>query len=162
LEKSGERLQQIDSINTTNKVLAFPNPANPIAYLKKDSLASIVLRNDRFEIDEETLKEKDWSSGLALQGQYLSQILHPETADTKWLSLIRQSFKTKLLSPYTAYMVVENEAQKAMLLRKQQEALSGKKNLDLDEEVERMSEPNIWLLLGLLLFFLGYQRRRVA
>ena len=162
LEKSGERLQQIDSINTTNKVLAFPNPANPIAYLKKDSLASIVLRNDRFEIDEETLKEKDWSSGLALQGQYLSQILHPETADTKWLSLIRQSFKTKLLSPYTAYMVVENEAQKAMLLRKQQEALSGKKNLDLDEEVERMSEPNIWLLLGLLLLFLGYQRRRVA
>jgi hypothetical protein len=56
--------------------------------------------------------------------------------------------------------VVENEAQKAMLKKKQEEALSGDKSLDLGEETQRMSEPSLILLTILLLLAVGYWEKR--
>lgn len=152
LENSKRLIAVVDTVASVPQVRAFPTLEAPFAYLENDTLPSIALKNNILETAEQTLKEKNWESGLQLQGEYYSQILHPETADKKWLSLIKYSFLTKFLSPYTAYMVVENEAQKAMLLKKQQQVLAGNRNLDLEEE-RRMSEPNIWLLLFIFLLF---------
>jgi 3-phosphoglycerate kinase len=96
-----------------------------------------------------------------MQGEWLAQTLHPETADEAWLALVKHSFESKILTPVTAYMVVENEAQKAILAKKQAQVLSGNKSLDLGEDTQRMSEPSIWLLALLLLLYLAYKKRCV-
>jgi hypothetical protein len=63
---------------------------------------------------------------------------------------------SKIMTPVTSYLVVENEVQKAMLKRKQAQVLAGNKALDLDDDTQRMSEPSFWLsvvLFGLLYYF---------
>jgi hypothetical protein len=151
------------------KVLAFPNTTNTIAYLAIDDKSSIVLKstdikniglkNTTGNSDDSLFAEKSWSAGLAMQGEWLSQIIHPETAGNAWLALLKHSFQSKILTPVTAYMVVENEAQKAILAKKQAQVLSGNKYLDLDEDVQPMSEPSVWLLAFLLLLCFGVFKR---
>jgi hypothetical protein len=66
------------------------------------------------------------------------------------------------MTPYTSYLVVENQAQKNALLRKQKQVLSSKKSFDLDDDSSEMSEPGfviLSLLVGVLLF-LKYKRNR--
>jgi hypothetical protein len=56
-------------------------------------------------------------------------------------------------------MVVETEAQKAMLLKKQAQVLASNKNLDLEEYPQRMSEPDLFVLLFLMGLFFVFKRR---
>ena len=140
------------------KVKVWPSMVKPLAYLPNDSLPSIVLntKSKVLKSDLATIKEKNWESGLLMQGQWMLQVLYPQTANEQWLSLIQNSFKSKILTPLTAYIVVENEAQKEMLKKKQEEALSGNRSLDLNDDTQRMSEPSLFvmlLLLGLLYLF---------
>ncbi len=133
------------------------------AYLPLDNKPSIALQNSKFEIIPEDIKTKDWNSGLYLQGKWISHALHPEISETEWLSLVKYSFISKFLTPVTSYMVVENEAQKEALRRKQEQVLSSNKSLDTGEDVQRMSEPNFYLLLGLfgiIVWFRSYLMRR--
>lgn len=64
-----------------------------------------------------------------------------------------------LLIPITAYLVVENETQKAMLKKKQEQALNSNKSLDLEEEPQAKSEPE-WFIIGVFLLGLRYYKRR--
>jgi hypothetical protein len=76
--------------------------------------------------------------------------------------LVAASQKAHVLSPATAFIVVENEAQRQVLLKKQADMLSGKAALSAGEaeddaermsdvnDAERMSEPGTWMVLGLL------------
>jgi hypothetical protein len=134
--------------------------ANKKYYLPNNNQPSIVLKNDLFEVSEQSMKEKNWQSGLMMQGKWNAQILHPETSDKEWLNLVRQSFLSKIMTPLTSYLVVENEAQKAMLKKKQEQVLASNKSLDLGEEAQRMSEPSLILLAVLLGFVLWYRQKR--
>lgn len=98
-------------------------------------------------------------SALTMDGQWRSQLLHPESAQMAWLDLAKNSFLTKIMTPVTSYLVVENEAQKAVLRKKQAQVLANNKSLDLGEE-QRMSEPGLWLLMVLLGIFLWYRTRQ--
>jgi len=136
-------------------VLEFKLSDNSIAYLPNNNEPSIILKNDIFKVSETEIKEKNWKSSLVMQGQWVSQILHPETSDKEWLNLIKYSFISKVMTPLTSYLVVENEAQKAILKKKQEQVLSGNKALDIDGEAQRMSEPSLILLIicfGLILW----------
>jgi hypothetical protein len=149
-----------DTLNLSRKVLAFPNEQNPIAYLSNNNEASIILKNELFEINDKDILEKNWQSALAMQGKWTSQVLHPETANKEWLNLVKYSFITKVMTPVTSYLVVENEAQKAILKRKQQQVLSSNKSLDLGEDTQRMTEPNLIILLFLLGIALWFKERK--
>ncbi|MEP6362759.1 MAG: hypothetical protein ABJ287_10250, partial [Balneola sp.] len=59
-----------------------------------------------------------------------------------------------------SYLVVENEAQKEMLKKKQEQVLSGNKSLDLGEDTQRMSEPSMILLVILLGLILWFREKR--
>ena len=107
-------------------------------------------------LDYETLPAKSWSSALSLRGHYLRQQYAGQTGYRPWLAEVRASFHAGILMPTTAYLVVENEAQKEALRRKQAETLDADPSLDLEEEeIRSMSEPGlVWGLL-LLLFLAG-------
>jgi hypothetical protein len=64
------------------------------------------------------------------------------------------------MTPVTSYLVVENEAQKAMLKKKQEQALSGNKSFDLGEDTQRMSEPGLMLLAILFGLLIWYREKR--
>jgi len=134
-----------------------------LAYLPNDNQPSIILKKEIFDINDGEMKEKNWQSALTMQGQWTSQILHPEISDRAWLNLVKCSFVSKVMTPLTSYLVVENEAQKAMLKKKQEQALSGNKSLDLGEDAQRMSEPGLILLtilLGVVLWYTETRKRQ--
>lgn len=144
-------------------VLEYKLSDNSIAYLPNNNEPSIILKKDVFEVSDREIKEKNWQSALSMQGQWTSQILHPETSDKEWLNLVKYSFVSKVMTPVTSYLVVENEAQKAMLKKKQEQVLSGNKSLDLGEDTQRMSEPGLILLtilLGLILWLREKRKRQ--
>jgi hypothetical protein len=154
--------QLLDTVNFSfaQTVLEYKLSDNSTAYLPNNNEASIILKKDIFEIAETKIKEKNWQSALTMQGKWTSQILHPETSDKNGLDLVKYSFISKVMMPTTSYIVVENEAQKAILKKKQEQVLSGNKSLDLDEDSQRMSEPS-WIVLAILLgLALWYREKR--
>lgn len=139
-----------------DSVIAYPNISKTIGYLPDTDTSSIIMVNDIFKIQDSELKEKSLNSALLLQGKWISHVLHPENSDKEWLSFVRQSFIAKILTPVTSYIVVENEAQKSFLIKKQEKILSSNKHLDLSDDVDNMTEPNLFLLailLGIILYF---------
>jgi len=96
-------------LNTkTHAVLEYQLSDNSVVYLKNEKQPSIILKKDIFGIPANEIKEKSWNNTLALQGQFLTQILHTESADKKWFNLVKYSFKSKIMTPQTSYIVVEN------------------------------------------------------
>ncbi|MBS1572843.1 MAG: MSEP-CTERM sorting domain-containing protein [Bacteroidetes bacterium] len=136
------------------------NFENKKFYLPKNNQPSIILKNDLFKVNDQSIKEKNWQTALTMQGKWNSQILHPETSDKEWLNLVKYSFLSKVMTPVTSYLVVENEAQKTILKKKQEQVLSSNKSLDLGEDTQRMSEPSLIILTILLGLALWYRQRR--
>ena len=64
------------------------------------------------------------------------------------------------MTPVTSYLVVENEAQKAILTKKQQQVLSSNKSLDLGEDTLQMSEPNLLIVTILLCAIVWFKEKR--
>lgn len=141
-------------------VLEYRTADNTVAYLPNDGKPSIVLMRSIAEIPDSEIKEKNWHSALMMQGGWISQTLHPEISDKEWHNMVKHSFASRVMTPVTSYLVVENEAQKAMLKRKQEQSLAGNKSLDLSEDADRMSEPSLVLLGVLLVFILWYREKR--
>jgi hypothetical protein len=141
-------------------VLEYKLQNNTMAYLPNNNEPSILLKKDIFETNETEIKEKNWQSALTMQGNWMSQTLHPEISDKEWKHLVKYSFISKIMTPVTSYLVVENDAQKAILKKKQEQVLSGNKSLDLDEDTQRMSEPRLWLMTILIGFTVWYRENR--
>ena len=148
--KPQTELSDYFSPNEQRLVLAYPNEKTPIAYLPNNNKASIVLKNGLVDEQINQSAEKNWETALLMQGQIMSDALHPETSNRNWLTIIKNSFSSKIMTPLTSYIVVENEAQKAMILSKQKQVLASNQSLDLGEETLPMSEPSLWWLLFLL------------
>ncbi len=150
--------------NAQSPVLAFL-PAKPVhkgqnAYYATDGQGAVLSSSHTFNYTD--LKANDWSSAVALRQQYLANQQTGQTGYRPWLAEVRGSFQTRVLMPITAYLVVENEAQKEALRRKQSETLDADPALDLEETdpIRRMSEPWWVWLLGALVFCVAVGRRR--
>ena len=159
LENPRQVVSHNADLDFNTSVLAYKATDNRLFYLSKEAESSIILKNTSYKIDEDQLKANDWQSGLNLQAAYRAQILNPENAEKEWLALVRGSFKSKIMSPVTSYLVVENEAQKAILKKKQEQILAGNRALDPDENTQNMSEPSIWILAGILLLLYFRQQK---
>ena len=155
----GDPLRQIDGDIDYHGALEYKLSDSSIVYLPINNEPSIVLKKDIFKTNASEIKEKNWQSALTMQAEWMSQTLHPETSDKEWLNLVKYSFISKVMTPVTSYLVVENEAQKAILKKKQEQVLSGNKSLDLDEDTQRMSEPSLWVMLILLALAFWYRRK---
>jgi hypothetical protein len=141
-------------------VIAWPNLNSPLAYLKDDGNPSIVLKNDVFEFHETEGVDNTWEEGLKLQALWRTLCLHPEKTNDYWLPLVQNSFKSKIMSPVTSYISLENEAQRQALLEKQKKTLNSKKSLDIGEEARQMSEPSLIILVLIILLFIIIKNRK--
>ncbi|MGY3794932.1 MSEP-CTERM sorting domain-containing protein [Aquimarina sp. 433] len=152
----------VDSVPITfdQNVLIYKHKDLSVTYLSEDETPSIILKNGPYNMSKEPISEKKWLDGLAMQGMWLSQTLFPAQEKKDWLQLVRNSFMSKIMTPVTSYIVVENEAQKAILKKKQEQVLSGNKNLDIGDDTARMSEPHLLILLILLGMFIWYRKHR--
>lgn len=143
------------SVMENKGVLMLPNGIN---YLANDDQPSIILTSD--ENEKHLTDDKNvWLSGLNLQGKWLKNLTKKSSTDDSHLEIIKSSMRTGILCPLTSYIVVENEAQKMALKKKQEQILSGNKNLDPDEDTQRMDEPNFYIVLLLLLAILIYKKK---
>ncbi|SET57343.1 MSEP-CTERM sorting domain-containing protein [Hymenobacter actinosclerus] len=145
-------------------VVAWPNANSPVAYLPANGQPELVFPDTLAAQSLATLRPRDWRAGLALQAGWRRQLHHPETGEAAGRQLVQASFRTGLLTPLTAYLALENDAQKAALRRKQAEMLAGHSALEAEED-RRMSEPGDWLVGALLaagLAWQGWRRYRRA
>ncbi|WP_299246695.1 MSEP-CTERM sorting domain-containing protein [uncultured Aquimarina sp.] len=141
-------------------VLEYRDNSNSITYLPNNNEPSIIIKKGTHKTKENKILEKNWTDALSMQGMWISQTLYPENSKKEWLNLVKHSFTTKVMSPVTSYLVVENEAQKAILKKKQEQILSGNKDLDIGEDTPRMSEPSILVILILLISVLFYRHKQ--
>ncbi len=131
---SGEVVQQaVNQEEIKPAVRAWPTAAQPRAYLPNDARPSVVLREPAAALAAPTGPASRWQTGLLLRGYAQWQALHPAAADAQHLAFIQASFQRRLLTPLTAFLALENQAQKAALLRKQAQTLAANASLDAQE-----------------------------
>lgn len=146
-------------------VRAWPNAAHPRAYLRDNELADIVLEHRPAGGPVAAAPASRWLAGLLLSGHGQWQSFHPETTDRERVPFIQASFRAGILTPFTAYLALENDAQKAALRRKQAQVLAANASLDtLEDDQTRPTEVPIdrgALLLAMAGALLGgwYLRR---
>ncbi len=118
---------------------------------KKEEITSADIEN--FE------KMPKYSQALSLQNLNETMALYPTQAEKRWLEQVQKSFTARILTPVTTFMVLETEAQRKALLKKQEEVLNGKRLLDLTD-ARRASEPSLWIFLVIFgaLFLLNKKR----
>ncbi|MFK7950944.1 MAG: MSEP-CTERM sorting domain-containing protein [Saprospiraceae bacterium] len=163
INRSLTTIDSVTALAIQKTILAYPNAKNPVAYLLDNGQASIVMKSTKMELDFKTMEKNNWKSALTMHGSWLSQNLHPETAETAYYELVRASFKSNVLTPTTSFLALENDAQKAMLRKKQKEALLGNKALDIaGQQNTSMSEPELWLILLLFGAFVWWRKRKVS
>ncbi|GMO55363.1 MAG: hypothetical protein Ta2G_14490 [Termitinemataceae bacterium] len=132
--------------------------ANSIVYVSDNDKPSIAI--NPIQSEEQFMVLTRRANALSLQYDWMNYRLHPHKGDKEWRRIVRRSFGSKLLSPFTSYIVVENDAQKAALIKKQGEVLDGKKVFDTENDAVRMSEPGLLVLLVLLSILLYHVRHR--
>jgi hypothetical protein len=151
------------SLKEPVEVLAWPDAATPKAYLPDAPGGAVVVDASIRMPTKGDLATRYWHDALLLEGWWRHGLLHPEGGTAAWRGLVRGSFQAQVLSPVTAWMCLENEAQRNALLKKQEEVLSGHRALDAgNDDLNRMSEPPLWWLLVLVLPWLWYRYRRPA
>lgn len=155
LETTGflEKIEGVEIPPIPITAAAYPNAQEPLAYLSASSF--IPLSKKPLHA---TLKKNTWESAALFQSEWKYLETHPKAGESNWLQTLQKSFATGFLCPETAYMVLENESQRRMLQVKQRQVLQGKKALDAGEDPVRMSEPGLWVLMGLLLIFLAWRK----
>jgi hypothetical protein len=131
-------------------VLAWPDEKEPREFLPDNGEAGILLKKSDLSKAVADLSGTGWENGLTLQGMWMSMQMHPSRTEKLRLSILRNSFRSHIMTPLTSFIALENEAQRQAMMRKKERVLSAHKALDIGEERE-MAEPPLWTLFILLL-----------
>ncbi|MBL0128827.1 MAG: MSEP-CTERM sorting domain-containing protein [Flavobacteriales bacterium] len=140
-------------------VLSFPD--GPCQYLRNTPTAEIIV--DPIHMDNLPPRlSGTWQDALALEARWRAFQLRGPSGEAGWSTLVRGAFQAQVLTPLTAWMCVENDAQRNVLLKKQEEILNGDPSLDAnDQDLTNMSEPGIlWMLVPVLLWIILGRRTR--
>lgn len=137
-------------------VAAWPTATDPKVYVRLDDEATVVVDESTTSGDYD-FSQHTWGTALALQGEWLDNVLHPEKNEEAWLPLVQKSFQSQIMTPVTSFISLENEAQRKALLQKQEALMNAKPSLDAGEET-RMSEPGTIITLIILVLFMGRTR----
>jgi len=139
---------------TPPSVLVWEYSSFGKAYLKDDASSSIALAKPDYTPSTMKSELSSIENASMLKALCTSIFFQPEKTTEKTLEIVKASIKSGIMTPYTSYIVLENEAQEKVLLEKQKKILSTKKPLDLGETPPtNMSEPP---LLVVMVFVFGF------
>ncbi|MBF9221398.1 MSEP-CTERM sorting domain-containing protein [Hymenobacter ruricola] len=147
-------------------VRAWPSAARPRAYLPDTNAAEVVLGQPQAVPTPTAAPNNPWLTGLLLRGYSQWQTFHPETTERERVPFIQASFRAGILTPFTSFLALENEAQKAALRRKQNETMNANAALDTQEKgdlrpTETPLDGGAALLLGAGVLLAVWQLRRL-
>jgi hypothetical protein len=130
------------------KSLAVYKKENWTYFLNPDAAQLLYKPNGLADINWDQLP-KGWTAGLEMEALYRDFVLNPQRNKKEWTQLLRYSFSSGIMNPYSSFIALENEAQKETLRQKQAQVIAGNFALDLEEDnLRRMSEPDwLWLLI---------------
>lgn len=146
-------------------VLAWPSRQNPLAYVPDDGKASVIVAADSGNPVNTPIPQTSWEKAVVQQAEYFQAIKHPEKKTENQFNLVKSSIASGILSPYTAYIVLENEAQENMLREKQKQILAAKSDFDLGEnlpEETEMTEPGLLIMAVLFMALLLVKKRKTS
>ena len=147
-------------------VRAWPDAAHPRAYLPATPEAAVVVTGRPTVPPAAAPTGNRWLAGLRLRGYGQWQGFHPETTDRERVPFIQASFRAGILTPFTSFLALENDAQKAALRRKQQQTLAANAALDTVENDQAAPtatpiDSGALLLLAAGLLLAGWHLRRL-
>lgn len=146
-------LEQV--LNTTLK--AWPDAQGIRALLADDGDPSLVLLDGT---SPTTIAKGALAKGLDLFTHHGLNALEPHRTLQEEHGDARRSLAAGILSPATAFICLETEAQEIALQRKQEQVLNGSSLMDAGEELQSMSEPGDLLLLIMLALLLTWSWHR--
>ena len=150
---------------TPASVRAWPNAAHPQAYLPTTAEAAVVVTGRPTMPTADRPAASRWLAGLLLRGYGQWQSFHPEITDRERVPFIQASFRVGILTPFTSFLALENDAQKAALHRKQEQTLAANASLDTVENDKSAPtatpiDSGALLLLAAGLLLAGWHLRR--
>ncbi len=159
IDQTGRIIEDI----AVQPVIVWTDPQNPQAYLSVNSEADIIPVAESSA--NTTVPGTSWETAVLHQAEFFNAILYPENKVENQFKLVKDSIASGVLSPYTAYIVLENEAQENMLKEKQKQILAAKSDVDLGEklgEETMMSEPGLIVMAVLFIGILLVKKRKTA
>ncbi|MCI1189168.1 MSEP-CTERM sorting domain-containing protein [Hymenobacter sp. DH14] len=147
-------------------VRAWPDAAHPRVYLPATPEPAVVVTGRPTVPTAEAPAPSRWLAGLLLRGYGQWQSFHPEITDRERVPFIQASFRAGILTPFTSFLALENDAQKAALHRKQEQTLAANASLDTveNDQVQPTATPidsGALLLLAAGLLLAGWHLRRM-
>ena len=147
-------------------VRAWPDAAHPRAYLPATPEAAVVVAGRPTVPTADAPVASRWLAGLLLRGYGQWQTFHPEITDRERVPFIQASFRAGILTPFTSFLALENDAQKAALHRKQEQTLAANASLDTVENEKSAPtttpiDSGALLLLAAGLLLAGWHLRRM-
>ncbi|WKZ64936.1 MAG: MSEP-CTERM sorting domain-containing protein [Flavobacteriales bacterium] len=136
---------------TVPPVHAWPDAQRPLGYLPASPGGGVLLDLPHAGRLNEALPTP-WQQGLWMHARWQAHLLRSAQLPVAARELVGASFRAQVLLPVTAWICLENEAQRNALLKKQEELLNGAASLDAaNEALTPMSEPGAgWMLIALL------------
>ena len=146
-------------------VRAWPDAAHPRAYLPATPEAAVVVTGRPTVPTAAAPAASRWLAGLRLRGYGQWQSFHPEMTDRERVPFIQASFRAGILTSFTSFLALENDAQKAALHRKQEQTLAANASLDTVENENSAPtatplDSGALLLLAAGLLLAGWHLRR--
>ena len=162
-DEPGRHRENVAALPPPTPVLLYKDADGYEIVVPDDGLPTVTAHRAVPDFTAADLTGGSWADALTLRRRYLHNQREGETGYRPWLAEVQGSFRTGALMPTTAYLVVENEAQKEALRRKQSQTLAADPAFDASEseETRSMSEPWWVWMLGMLVFTGVVVRRKM-
>lgn len=148
-------------------VLVWKNKDGKIFYIPDDKEDTLILTESDIVLDK--VGSTTWESGVLLEALYRSYLLEPHKQTQKTHEVVKLSISTKVMSPLTSFIVLENEAQEKVMLEKQKQILESTKPIDIEDMTARdlanrntteMEEPSVYIIAFMILCYIWIRKKK--
>lgn len=160
LDKTGE-LYSIDlkrnrPIHDEDKpVYVYVNDSGKKTYLEVEDRDSVIINKS---VTNYKVNNK-YDEGIKQHGRFYLSKLYPGDSNQLHLQLVKDSIKSNTINPLTAFIVLENKNQEALMFEKQQKLLNDNYE-DFTMNYQVMDEPNLYYIVGGLFLTMLYLKGR--